>query len=161
LTALAAATAVLVADAVARAPDPGGTFFGTGRLYENTSAKWKREAGAPALTFQVNRSGTRLVKFSGEFNAWCGVSGATVSAGYLTVKGDGSFSYRFSRVRSQNGKAVGRTYVWIWGRFTGAHSASVSYLVNYGGLHDRDPYDARKPAKLGCASLVRGSAEAT
>jgi hypothetical protein len=147
--------------ALASQPRANAAFTGTGTTYANNAPKWHRQNGAPApFSFKTNANGTRVTSFKGQFSAYCGVPSASVTAAYMTVSKRGTFSYKFSTPRVFRGKAVGRTYVWIYGKFSSSRTASVAYLINISGLHDKHPYDTAKPRSLGCATWVRGTAHA-
>jgi hypothetical protein len=156
------AVAVAVAVAQAAIPKPGARFKGSGKLYANNAPTWHRAGNTSfALSFKVSANGRRMTGFRGAYAAYCGIRSAAVTAKFINVSRNGSFGYRFSvPTRAANRKVTGRVYVSISGRFTFPTSATLSYLVNYGGSHDRSPYSTAHPTKLGCASWVRATAHA-
>jgi hypothetical protein len=158
--AIVAAAPAIVPAAPSSSPKHGASFKGTGRLYTNNAPTWRRSK-TEQLSFTISADGRRILGFHGYYSSYCNVPMSTVSAAYLNVTSAGTFSYRFSALRRDPaGHVNGRTYASISGRFTSARTATLSYLVNYGGLHDRTPYDTSKPHALGCAAWVRGTAHA-
>jgi hypothetical protein len=155
---LIAGALVAVPIAPAATPKPGASFAGTGTSYANNAPTWHRASTKTPFSFKTNSTSTRIISFNGQFSAYCNVPSANVTAAFMTVAKSGAFSYRFAIPRKFRGKTIGRTYVWIYGTFKSSRTASLSYLVNIGGLHDKDPYDTGKPSALGCATWVRGTA---
>lgn len=155
--------AVGASTALAALPLNRDHYRGHGPLYTNKTGVWKKGT-TETVSFRTARTGRTLLRFRGNFATWCGGSGFYVTARELYVSRRGIYSYRFRLPnRTATGKVNGRDYYWIYGRFfDGGHKAYVNYLFDYvaSGTRVRRPYDTAHPARLGCASWVRGVARA-
>jgi hypothetical protein len=139
-------------------------YSGTGVDYINDTPSWTAD-GAGAISFRTSPSGKSVTGFRGGYSFYCGSGTATVTEQRMSVSKAGRFGARFTvTTRGPGGKRNGTAYVEISGGFdTHRRSAMVSYLVDYvfKGRHVKHPYDTTRPARLGCASWVKGTVTAT
>lgn len=144
-------------------PKASTRYVGSGADYLNNTPRWLHEQDGH-ISFKTSATGSRILDFKGTLSFACDTESHFVAARYILVKPDGSFAYRFNfPTKNAAGEAYGREYVAIYGRFlVGGRHASISYFVDavVPEEHVAHPYDTAKPASLGCASWVRGSARA-
>jgi hypothetical protein len=149
--------------ASAASPVGGKLYTGTGKDFMNNAPRWAT-GGTGEISFKTSKSGAAVTDFRGGYSYYCGSGTATVTETRMLVSSKGRFGARFTvRTRGPNGKVNGRAYVEISGAFKAdGAKATVSYLVDYvfKGRHVRHPYATGHPKRLGCASWVRGTANA-
>jgi hypothetical protein len=136
--------------ALAATPYANTYFSGSGGNYWNSHGSWVRHGTA---SFHLTTSGkyyygvrkyyVEIKSFRGNYNTTCNGT-HPVTASWIKVKPDGSYSFSF---------ASHTAHVRIWGKFTAHNRASVNYLVNFSGSDT-------KPSGLNasCASWVHGTA---
>jgi hypothetical protein len=153
----AVAAGALASAAAGATPPRSRSFSGSGRDFWNHGSRWVRH-GHGAISFKTSGPGSfeYVNQFHGTYTSACNSGTLYVKATSVLIHKDGTFGFHTKQ-------KLGSTsaYIEVSGKFTGSgRTASVRYLVDFvkRGQHVKHPYDTSHPARLGCASWVKGRA---